>query len=106
MAARLLFIALPNLSIVVADGSVQPLSKMKKADIIKMPALKAVDQPSDPALHEAGEIYHRVYGTLRTGDQLLLPFHIADPPLSGSADPPYHQGLSERTDEREKGRAL
>ena len=46
------------------------------------------------ALHEAGEIHASVYRAFRPGGQILLPFHFADPPVPGSADPPDHQGKS------------
>ena len=49
---------------------------------------------TDAALHETGKIYDGVYRTFWTGRQVLLPFYIADPPISGSADPSYHQGTA------------
>ena len=50
------------------------------------------DQPADAALYETGKIYTGVYGTFWTGSEILLPFYISDPPISGSADSPDHQG--------------
>ena len=41
-------------------------------------------------------ISDRLYRTFRAGSQVLLPFYLAHPPLSGSADPPDHERCPER----------
>ncbi len=42
------------------------------------------------ALHADGGVQHGVQGTFRTGLQFLLPLHVFDQALSGSADPQDH----------------
>ena len=45
-----------------------------------------------PAVHEAGKIYHGLRGPFRSGSPVLHTFYIPHPQVSGSADPPDHQG--------------
>ena len=55
---------------------------------------RGTDQSFDPAFHETGEVFDRMYRTLRTGGEVLHAFHFSDPSVSGSADSPDHQGKS------------
>ena len=55
---------------------------------------RGTDQSFDPAFHETGEVFDRMYRTFRTGSEVLHAFHFSDPSVSGSADSPDHQGKS------------
>ena len=70
---------------------------------IQQALLRIKGYPPDDA---AGMLRCDAEGTFRTGGKRLLPLYFADPPVSGSSDPPDHPGRSARTSERQEDRPL
>ena len=67
-----------------------PKELQKLLDKVEGTPEEAFDQPSDAALHEAGEIHDRKHRTFWPGGQILYTFYISYQEIPGSADSSDH----------------
>lgn len=93
-------------SLHTAGDEIHPGEVQKLLDKIAGTPEEAHDQPTDSAIHEAGQVCHRLYRAFRTGCYPLLPFYLPYPAVSGSADSPDYQGKPAGTAERRASGAL